>query len=332
MASYVILTGAGKSGSKRALKLFDLSPQTHCRCEPNELAGSAFSTLPASQVLRPDIETEMEAGWDRAVQTAAERIGNPDHLPSPPKRHLWPWARRLQLDRLIRHDKLRHVLAAVAPALRGVEWEFPRWLGDRAALARATPVLKVSLAPGWMPWVLGHRPKALVVNVVRHPAGFLHSYIGRWLSAVDRDENARLNRARLHTIARFDRQWASRADQIDRMSAVESELWYWRYVYETIDSAGRDNSNYLLVRDEDIVADPVGQAKRLYEFAGLDWCASVETYIDSMAAHWRSRSAPWRGLLTDEHVALVERVLAGSQMQDWWSRDETVSRYDYVAY
>ena len=189
MPSYVILTGAGKSGSKRALKLFDLSPQTHCRCEPNELVGSPFAALPESQVLRPGIDSAMDAGWDQAVQAAAQRIGNRDHLPSPPKHHLWPWARRLQLYRLIKHGKLRRPLGAVTPALRGSEWLLPRWLGDRAALARATPVLKVSLAPGWMPWVLRHRPEARIVNVVRHPAGFLHSHGGRWLSTVDQKKS-----------------------------------------------------------------------------------------------------------------------------------------------
>ena len=183
-----------------------------------------------------------------------------------------------------------------------------------------------------MPWLLRHRPEARVVNVVRHPAAFLHSHIGRWLAKADPEENARLNRARLHNIAGVDPHWSAHFGEIDDMSAVESELWYWRYVYETIHAAGRDNPRYLLVRDEDIVADPLGTAKRLYQFTGLDWCAAAQTYLERMAAHWQGHTAPWRQLIEHEHIELVERILAGSEIQTWWEPQQVVSKFDYVAY
>jgi len=328
----IAITGAGKSGSKRLLKILDLSPMTHCRCEPNELLGSHFAALPSGQMLHPGIDEQMDALWDRAVSVAARCMGICDSLPCPPKYHHWPLARRLQLWRIVKHGKLRQALSIVVPSLRGAEWPLPWWLVSRQRLAEALPVLKIGLAAGWVPWLLQHREQTKVINIVRHPAGFLHSYIGRWLSCIDIDQTAALNRARLHTIAQFNPGWAGTADQIDRMSCVESELWYWRYFYETVHAAGCDNENYLLVRDEDIVADPIGAAKRIYQFAGLDWCASAETYLDQVADHWQSRVAPWRQLLEDEHIELVERVLAGSRMQNWWDPQQTVSRFDYVAY
>lgn len=329
----VVITSAGKSGSKRALKVFDLSPQTHCRCEPNALEGSRFDALPSREVLHPGNNEAMALQWDQAVEAAARCIGIRDHLPSPPKRYQWSVARQLRLYRLLKHAKLRRALSIAMPSLRGAEWPLPRWLGSRQALAQAALVLKIGPAAGWVPWLLEYRPQARIINIVRHPGGFLNSYIGRWLTNADRKKNApRLNRARLHCVARFDRQWARRLDQIDRMSAVEAELWYWRYVYKTIHAAGRDNPQYLLVRDEDLVADPVGTAKRLYQFAGLDWCDSAQTYLEQIAEHWQTRTAPWQELLDDEHAEIVKRVLAGSALQSWWEPDQVVSLYDYVAY
>ena len=331
MEPYVVLTGAGKSGSKRALAVFDQSPRTHCRCEPNELAGSTFTALPAAQVPCPDGNDALEAHWDDAVGAAAQRMSGRDRQPTPPKHHQKPWARSLRLYRLLKHRTVRRMLGAALPAYRAPDWPYPSWLGNRGALAQATPVLKIALAPAWIPWVLRHRPEARVVSIVRHPGGFLHSHIGRWLAGVDPEENARVNRDRLHRLAEVDPGWAGRVDQIDDMSAVESELWYWRYVYETIHTAGRDSRQYLLVRDEDIVTDPVAAGQRLYRFAGLKWCGRVETYLKQMAAHWQSHSAPWHQLLDNGHVEVVERVLAGSVMQSWWDPGQVVSGFDYVA-
>jgi len=328
----VVITGTGKSGSKRILRIFDLSPVTHCRCEPNELTASPFAALPPSQVLHPGIDEQMDALWDRAVGVAARCMGSRDSLPSPPKHHHWPLARRLQLWRIVKHRKLRRTFGVASPSMRGKEWPLPWWLGSRKALAEALPVLKIGPAVGWVPWLLQHREQTKIVNIVRHPAGFLNSYIGRWLPRIDMEQTTGLNRERLHTIAQFDPGWAGRSEKIDHMSCVESELWYWRYFYETIHAAGCDNENYLMVRDEDIVADPVGTAKRLYQFAGVDWCVSAETYLGQMTDQWQSLATPWRQLLEDEHIELVERVLAGSRMQNWWDPKQTVSRFDYVAY
>jgi hypothetical protein len=330
--SYVVLTGAGKSGSKRVLKLFDLSPQTHCRCEPNEVPGSPLAEMPGRRSLQADSAEHLDATWDDAITTTAERISGRDRQPTPPKHHLWRWSRRLQLYRLIKHRKLRRLLGREMASPQGAEWQFPRWLGDRCALARATPVLKISMAPGWIAWLLQHRPNARVVNIVRHPGAYLHSHIGRWLKVADPEDNRRRNRDRLHAVAHHDPQWTGPTQRIDSMCAIESELWYWRYVYESLHAPGSKRSNYLLLRDEEVVADPGAAAKRLYAFAGLDCAAALTTYVAKMAPHWQDRTAPWRQLLEDDHVALVERVLAGSELETWWEPNQVVSLFDYVAY
>ena len=328
----IVITGTGKAGSKRILKIFDLSPQTHCRCEPNELPGSDFADLPPRQVLHPDTDQEMAVCWDKAVRNAARCMGGRDHLPSPAKYHYWPLAQRLQLWRMLKHRKLRRALSVVMPSLRGSEWPLPWWLGSRRTLDEAVTVLKTGPAAGWVPWLLQHRKQTKVVNIVRHPAGFLHSYIGRWLSTADIDRTTRHNRARLHTIAQLDADWPGPVDRIDDMSCIEAELWYWRYFYETVHAAGRQAPQYMLVLDEDIVADPVTSARRLYEFAELDWPDAAQTYLERTAHHWQSCTAVWKQLLDAEQVQLVERVLDGSPMQDWWTPDQRVSRFDYVAY
>ena len=86
MDRYIIISGAGKSGSKRILKILDLCPDTHCRCESNSLPGSRFAALPTRDILWPEIDEHMDAGWDGAMEWAATCVGERDHLPTPPKR------------------------------------------------------------------------------------------------------------------------------------------------------------------------------------------------------------------------------------------------------
>ena len=331
MDRYIIVSGAGKSGSKRILKILDLCPATHCRCESNSLPGSPFAALPTRDILWPEIDDRMEAAWDGAVGWAARCVGERDHLPTPPKRHLRPHAQRLQLYRLLKHRRLRTVLSILSPSFRGPEWPVPGWLVDPDALERAVLVLKTGPVPCWVPWVLKHRPQAAIVDVVRHPGGFLHSFKGRWLSNATGDGLAQENRARLRTIAQLEPRWGNCWNGIDRMSGLEAEMWYWRYVYETTYAAGSCSDRYCLVRDEDVIEHPQGVAKRLYDFCGVESCSYAERYLARVAPHWRSRAAPWRELLTPGEVELVERVLAGSVMETWWDRDQVVSLYDYQA-
>lgn len=130
--------------------------------------------------------------------------------------------------------------------------------------------LKLVTSPGWVDYVLHHRPSAPVYYNIRHPGGFLNSWASRYLSRRDNDTVDQLNRARLHDEVGEHPHWAERFGDIDAMSVHESDLWYWCYAGKTI------------------------------------------------AANWRSR-------LSDEHIALAERVLESSGLKSWWTSDGMVS-------
>ncbi len=314
------------------LKILDLSRQTHCRCEPNELAGSLFGVLPDSCLCMEHDDGRFAEIWDNAVEWAGMRMGERDSFPLSPKRHIWPMAQRLQIYRLLKHGTVRRAMGFVCSSLRRAEWELPRWIGNREALAEAAVVLKTGPVPGWADWIVRNRPETKMVHVVRHPAGFLHAYHIRWLTGRDVGTVCELNRARLKKISQVDIGWAERFGDIERMSVCEAELWYWVYVCEVTHCAGDGRDNYVLIRDEDVVGDPVGAGKRLYEACGLEWNDYAQAWLEGMADHWREHAEPWRELVSDEDAELIERILGGSMMRDWWSLDEVVSRCDYVAY
>lgn len=328
----ILIAGQGKSGTKRLLRLMDLSPQTHCRSEPYNLAGSPFRQLRTgvrAWVLGEEERRMFAAEWNYARDWTRERVGDRDRLPPPPKHHIYSAARRLGLVHLLSSRSVRRYLRTVWPGLSGDEWLLPRSIGRRDALANASLVIKLNQFPSLVQWILEERPSVKVVHIVRHPAGFLRSWWERHYCNHDPDRILQDNQHRLRVIAEREDAWAASFGDIGRMCAAEAELWFWRYATESCHRAGCGSGQYMLVLDEDIASAPVGVARRLYTACGLEWTQYVEASIAVLAEHWRSRMTPWRNLLERGQMEIVQRVLNGSPMEAWWDDQQLVSRTDY---
>lgn len=311
----IVAGGRGRSGTNWLLSLLDQSPQTFCRKYPHRCRASPMAAIePSLSPIAPD-EPAIESRWDEAVRWTARRMGRFDHPIHAPKRFIHPIARDIGLPRLISRPRARRMLGLLVPALRQDEWPLPPFLGNRSELHEALPVLKVGRAA---PFVLRNRPEAAVFHVVRHPGGFLNSWMKRYLNRHDPAEIAEANRLRLHQVAEHHPEWARRLPPIDRMPVTESELWYWRFVNERIWSLGQGSPGYHQVVYEHLAQDPVPLMRNAYQRCGLRWTAAVERRIRSLCAESRDVAERWKQQLSREQIELVERVLDGSPMQQWW--------------
>jgi len=311
---YVIIAGRGRSGTNWLLSILDRSARTHCRNEPSAMPGSALhSMLPPGTVAGID-DAALASHWDEAIRRTARCFGERDHAVPVLKDHFFPVSQRLGLVRIASSPRLQRSIAPLLPSSRKAEWPIPVWVASRRKLDEAVPVLKLNQVPGWASWALRHRPEAFILHIVRHPGGFLNSWANRWLNRNEAERVAEANRRRLETVVQFDPSWRDRFGPIDRLDVAESELWYWRYTTETIHKAGQERpSSYRLAIYEDLVHDPVGVARSLYDALELPWTEAIE-----IATAWRSK-------LTADRVAMVERVLEGSLTQDWWSEPDQAS-------
>lgn len=325
---YTLLVGAGKSGTKRVMRILNASERTYCRCEPNAIPGSPYGVLPDRETLPVD-DGAMERSWDELMRWTATSMGERDPMPWPRKRYERPASRVLPLFGLLRRRRLRRALGAAAPAWAGPQWPTPSLLARREDLLAAPLVIKTGPAPAWADWVLRRRSAARVLHVVRHPAGFLNSYRARWLAVSDVQAVAVANRRRLERIGEQSRDWRRVFGPTQAMSAEEAELWYWRYSVEMTHRAGEGSDRYLLVRDEDVAADASTAAGRILGFCSLPRDGGVDAYLRGMAAHWRSHLRPWQELVDAPGATLVERVLEGSELRGWWKDQEQVSTFSY---
>jgi hypothetical protein len=314
---YVLISGHGRSGTNWLLSVLDKSPYTHCRNEPSHLRGSALAALGKGSVVHEEMPN-LEAGWDDAVDRASRSFGMRDHPFPVRKQHFRGTAQALGMVRAARAKRLHAWLGRLSPSLGKEEWPIPSWLFSRGGAETLMPVLKLNLVPGWVVWALQNRPQARVLHIVRHPGGFLNSWRNRWLSRADPDQVMRDNHRLLKTVAKAAPEWAIRFGDIESLSVVESELWYWKYANETTYALGSCSPNYKLIIYGDMVADPVGVAREVYGHCGLPWDADIESSVRSDSRDSSRIAAAWRSSLTSEDVACVERALEGSPFRGWW--------------
>jgi hypothetical protein len=329
-ARCALISGYGKSGSKRLLRLFDLSPETHCRNEPYNYANSPFRALrqpPGSWVACRGNDEAIASRWHEALQWTASRIGDRDQLPPPRKSYdtfLAPHAWRLVGSR-----RSRKALWFVTPDWRHEEWTPPAWLCDVVRMRAALTVLKLNLAPRLTTWVLRNDPNTRVVHLLRHPGAVLHSWCRRLLTVSDRETVTRDNHDRLRFVAEQEPDWRHRFGSIEKMSGEEAELWYWRYLNETICGVGAGLPSYCMVLDEDIAHAAPAAAGAAMRYCGLTVTQAMSDAMNNVAGEWRKQMCDWRHFLDKEHVALVERILADSVLRQYWPPDAMVSGIDY---
>jgi len=324
---YALLIGQGRSGTNFLLRLLDQSAETHCRNEPDQLDSSALAALGEFRFFVED-EQRLATVFGPAVERAALCVGPRDHTAEVDKDWLRNGRRRLGYEFLRQRSRLVERLLRRREPMDGREHPFPRWMADEDRLRTALHVFKLNAAAGYGAWALRTRPDCRLLQIVRHPGGFLKSWHKRWVRGEGgmgrgqgnadslRDED------RLRALARRDPSWAVRLGDIDAMGRAEGELWWWCYVNETLWEAGRGRDGYVRVLYEELARSPERVTRELYGFCGLAWSDAIAARVRAISQGAERIAGAWKTELEPPMVELVERVLEESCMRDWWREEE----------
>jgi hypothetical protein len=327
---HALLVGQGRSGTNFLLELLDQSPATHCRNEPDQLDQSALARLTPFRFFVDD-PARLAQLFDAAVERAAACVGPRDHTPEVEKDWLRRGARGAGYFYLRQRYRVVERLVRRQKPMDGRELPFPRWMADRARLARSFHVFKLNAAVGVGAWALREHLATRVLHIVRHPGGFAKSWWKRWVhgeGGMDRGRGTAdvlRDEERLRELARRDPAWARLLGDVDRIERAEGELWWWRYVNEALHAAGRERASYRLVLYEDLARDPVGTSRAAYAFLGLDWDEAIERRVRAIGHGAEDIAHAWKAELDPALIAIVEKVLDGSPLAGWWSPGEVAS-------
>ena len=319
---YALIHGQGRSGTNFLMGLLNQSPVTHCRNEPDQLLDSALGRLEPYRFFVDD-PAGLEALFDQAIADAAARIGPRDHGVHWNKDWIYPGMRAPGFFAIYRQWRFLHRFVYRTKAMDGRERTLPFWMSSPARLRRAFHVFKVNAFVGVARWSLEHRPGAKTLHIVRHPGGFASSWYRRWVQGNTEqrisDQSVDWNDlSRLEALIERDSEWARRIGDPNALSAVERELWWWRYCTEETARAGEGRDSYCRVLFEDLAEDTVPQTQRIFDFLGLPWSPLVEERVEKVGRGSGRIARAWRDELDSEIVAMVERVTDGSPTLRWW--------------
>ena len=321
---YALLVGQGRSGTNFLLGLFDQSPLTHCRNEPDQLYRSSLSALTEFRFFVDD-ESRLEGVFDDAIREAARCIGPRDRVAGHAKTWIKPHTSRAGFFLLRQRYRAVERLLHRRRPMDGREIRFPRWMIDALRLERSFHVFKLNAAVGVGAWALRHRPEMRMIQIVRHPGGFVKSWLERWVNGERRHDRGtgapdrRRDGDRLRELVRRHPAWGPLIGDVGALGRTESELWWWRYVNETLWRAGRGRPGYKLVLYEDLAARPIEVTRELFEFCGLHWDDELSARAGRLAQGADRIARAWKDELEPANVALVERVLEDSPMEGWWN-------------
>jgi hypothetical protein len=322
--SGALLIGQGRSGTNFLLSLLDQSPATHCRNEPDQLDGSALAALAPFRFFVDD-EPRLASLFDAALRRAALCVGPRDHMAEVEKDWIKRGRRRLGYFWLRQRYRAVERLLHGRKPMDGAERPFPSWMVHAAALERSFHVFKLNAAVGLGAWAMRERADLRVLHIVRHPGGFARSWLERWVRGKGGQDRGRGNadrwrdEERLREAARRDPRWASLFGDVDAMDRSEGELWWWRYVNETLHAAGRAQAGYRLVLYEDLARDPERICREVFATCGLAWDPAIAQRVRTVARGAEALARAWKDELEPAMVARVEKVLHGSLLEHWWS-------------
>ena len=303
---YVAIGGFGRSGSNFILKMFDAHEMTHCRNEPNDLEQGALSDLWA--FFPEDLIREFADLWPIALDRVATTVSARDDLPAQNKLFLKKGIVSRLASWLQSKRRGRKLLGLEE------EWPCPAAIYDTDLQAKALPVLKIMLDSGGLRKAHDIMPGQHVVHLIRRPDGFLNSWLNRYV--LDAGEGHHKvwseNQASLTRILAYFDEDPTRCSQYSSAALIESELWRWRYLNESLLKLS-PSSRYKLVTYEAAKAAPLKIAQDLYDFAGLDFGSQHQQRIAAIKN--RRFAAPHtEAFATKDIDTVMENVLKGSPL------------------
>ncbi|MBI5329082.1 MAG: sulfotransferase [Betaproteobacteria bacterium] len=169
------------------------------------------------------------------------------------------------------------------------------------------------------------QPDARCVIIIRHPCGYVSSVqrgesIGKFEAGTKSSNDWGIYEALLELPAAKAR--GLNMFKIQAMSAVERLALKWSLTYEHVLSETEGMENVLVVRYEDICADPLGEMQRSLQHCHLPFAKETEAFLSSSTSQSSSdyygvfkiplESAwKWRKQLTPEDAAAILRVASG---------------------
>jgi len=187
--------------------------------------------------------------------------------------------------------------------------------------ARMTVIKTVNLL-GRAQLLMAAAPTARCVYLVRHPAGQIASELRgiAKFGATSELTHSAIPHAPLARRAGID------LDALSRMSPTEILAWKWAAFNDAAHTALKADSRAVILRYEDLAADPEATARKLFTDLGLTWTSRVAGHIaasytaSEAARHYAIKRNPdlaatrWTRELTADQIDTITGICGRSEV------------------
>jgi hypothetical protein len=171
-------------------------------------------------------------------------------------------------------------------------------------------------------------PQARAIHLTRHPCGYVASVMRghaarRFTGEAPGTDDRWLLKLLLATAT--GKQHGLTVDDLARLPLDERLAWRWVLIQEKIlaDVAGCER--VLTVQYEDVCARPIEMTRRMFTFAGLDWQAQTERFIEasthgtgtdyySVFKNPQASADRWRSELSPPVIERIQQILRESPL------------------
>jgi hypothetical protein len=291
MKKNIFIFGEPRSGTTWLAKIFDSHPATLLRHEPD----TVNPTVDFPFVMR-SIQIDQYMDHARAYlheRTHDRQLRCVSSTPYFPKHYRSPLA-----------DQARKALILFSRGvdlLSGGKLDRRLKVPDMISNSRVpVNVVKSVDSTGRLPLFAKACPEDKFIFILRHPCGVVASkFRGRDLGKMDPAVTFR-------KILDLDsaRDFGLTENQLDNWSTLEADAWEWMLTHDFIMKMASDLPNIHIVTYDVICESPVAQIQAIFDWAGLDWSAQTEEYINKcISVDPNARTGFYSTLQNPRHAA-----------------------------
>lgn len=311
----ILVFGLPRSGTSWLGKIFDSQPDTLYRHEPDTaVKADAIPLTPTVDEL-DSYGTALVEYLNEMVDVRSTKVSA--KLPVFPKSYLGPlryqarqtaiWAAKIG-SRLFGELSIPDLMTGREKRDVRLVWKSIESLGRLGMLSRLSRDFRI-------------------IHIIRHPCGFIASTLrgeagSKFVSATPAAENRRVFEMLLST-----EPARARGLTIGKLADLRPEerlAWRWLLFNEKAMLDAETADNCLTLRYEDLCADPMTEARRLFAFAGLDWAAQTESFVSRTVsrddtAYYSLYKNPlrtanrWRDDMARDDIERVRAIVAESR-------------------
>jgi len=308
----ILLFGMPRSGTTWIGKIFDSSPHTLYRHEPD-----SWGTLNTIPLMPAVVEAE---SYSEVIKAFLERLPLARKtkvaasLPIFPKSGESAFAWRTRSSALMAVKALSKYIG---------EMSVPAWLELRAG--RLRPVWKSIESTGRLGVILRTAPECKAIHILRHPCGYVASVLrgeekNKFECGRDSEDFGLFEM--LCQLEQAKRRSLSLSDFRDMRPAVRL-AWRWLLMNEKARDDCQGLGNYRTISYDRVCAEPLEQSRAMFDFVGLAWAQQTENFLSASTGRENDayysvfkdplRSAnKWRTELSSEDVAQIMGVVDGT--------------------